>query len=458
MFKDSIPKPTIFTSNFRTSVTDGYFEQYASDDSLFMVCVALLYNRVKDFKVNSRFFICPSQASFNDAPWALFNDNKNKNIYSFNWIEGPLDTVDDVMSDGTSLPAVEKFVLAETKRNVKVRVYSEYNTVNICMEKIDTSLYHFMISFLSLYFPIFKEKPLTKQETDLMRTLSLKTSTNFRNQYNEMVKSSDFARFILKIQLTGFEKKIYKVRVTAAENEVNDKFRTTECLLRDYKKEYEKYQEALIRYEGIKSLMNSVEEKTELEEYLLNNKNLVNISVNDSKISFIVKTYLFPYLASYWKTMDRAGAIYTNLDWITKEEMRLLLTAIFSEKPTLKLKMCAYFELDYFGSEVTSKRGFNFVEANKELKDYLPNTHLNKHNCFGQNRVDVLQQLQNGDVIGAIECCINVAQRININESYTFQPMIDSLIRFEDKCLETKDGISMTPKEAVEYLKGLQNG
>ena len=458
MFKDIIGRTPIFTDTFRKSIIGKKFDQLNNDDSLFIAMTVLLGKRVKDIKIESFIYHCLSETCLADAPWVTSNV---KNLYIFNWFEtgflNGLDIAKNHMSDGKELIAVENFVFSEIHKKVKVFIYPEYNTVNICLERFSMELYHYMISFMPLYFKILKEQPLSKQETDFMRTFTLKSSVNFQKYLGEMISSKDFTAFMLKSQLTGFEKRMYEIKEKSAETKVNEYENKLETFLRQYQETYSLLVEAQFRLEGIRAVMDGVEEKTELEEYLINNKNLVNITVNGDKISFIVKTYLYPYLAHDWKTLDQRGGIYLCVNEHDREDARLLLSAIFSEEQKLKLKMCAIFEINYFGGTVSSIKYYDYPKANSTLKDYVPNTHLNRYNCFGQNMSDITTQIKDGDLVGAVECCINVAKRINIHERMTFEPFVSNLMKFTGRCLENKDGISMTPKEAIQYLKGLKN-
>ena len=454
MFKEVIMKTPIFTDIFRSSVTQGGFDQFYDDDSLFMSMVVLLAPRDKNFKIESSISRCANDVSFKDYEW---DKNTNEHIYRIKWFETPLNNVNE-LKNVKALTSVEEFVTHETGCTVKVRISEEHNTVCIFMEKLTSEVYHFMISFMSLYFKIFKEKPLTKAETDFMRTLSLKNALNFRRQFDSIIKSSEFTRILLKNQLSGLGEKLYKIKITAAEKKVKESENALEAIMSRYKELFEIYQEAKYRCEGIKAVAGEANDTAELEEYLVNNKNLINIAVNGNTLSFIVKTYLFPYLTDDWKNIDRRGSYYIDNGSMTGQEIKLLLNSILSENHTLKLKMCARFDLDYFGADAHSKQYFNYVVANSELVDYLPNTHLNNFDCFGTNLDDVLESLKTGDVISAVECCINITKRININERQTFSSFITKLTSFTGRCIETEDGISMTPKEAVEYLKEHKNG
>ena len=69
---------------------------------------------------------------------------------------------------------------------------------------------------------------------------------------------------------------------------------------------------------------------------------------------------------------------------------------------------------EFGGSTVTSFKHYNFVGVSADLKNYIPNPHLDNHNCFSENRTAIVTQLTNGDAIGAIECAIACAASIII--------------------------------------------
>lgn len=457
MFKESITLTLPFSEEIKRRTTLSFQEINNYDNTLYMSAIILFYSRVKDIKLSSRIYACPGIRALADAPWTLAG---NKNEYCFNWFpttRETLEKVDDYFSDGQALKQIEDFVLKTLKQNVKIRTYPENNTVCIITEKLSVELYHYLISFMSLYFPIFKENPLNDKEISFMRTLTLKSTGNFLNMLNEMANEKSFREFIMKVQLENIEKKFYEVKIRNAKRRVEDYNSEAENYLRRYKEIIPKLEEAKYLLCGIESAAAEAGERKELEEYLINNKSLINISVNGNYIDFIVKTYLVPYLTETWKNIDRRGAIYQDYNNYSKRDVKLLLNAIFSEDHCLKLRMCAYFHMNYFGGECNSQQHYDYVKANSELKDYIPNEHFNKYNCFGQNESDILEHLRLGDVVSAIECCISAAKKINIDESMTFSPFVVHLFESTGKCLVTEDGAEMTVKEAIEYLKEQKN-
>lgn len=116
--------------------------------------------------------------------------------------------------------------------------------------------------------------------------------------------------------------------------------------------------------------------------------------------------------------------------------------------------MCAYIDLDYASGTVRSSTSYDY----SQIKGYVPNPHLQYHNCFGQNGPDIVAQLKMGDPIGAIECAINCVKHVNVDETTaTFKPFLQRLAKNDQKCIVNKEGVEMTLTEAIAYLKGENN-
>ena len=126
------------------------------------------------------------------------------------------------------------------------------------------------------------------------------------------------------------------------------------------------------------------------------------------------------------------------------------MDALFLENK-FKIKLCAVYHLDIRGTlDTTSNYHY---PAN--CSDYLPNYHLQRHECLGDYRRVVTGYLERGDTIGAINACIASAKSININESGpTFNPFMREVFTTNARCIQMPDGTSVTPTEAFKTLKG----
>ena len=458
MFKCDIPLNTHFPENVIKNVTSGELQQINRDKTLVMTMITLLHSRVQNIKIKSKIFRMSRNTIEADS---------NPNVFSFYWFESS-ENPDDLFGMMTNsfqeiktLTNIESFVTKVTGRKASIRVMPNENTVCIFVDQLTNDVWHLLISFIPKYFPVLKEIPLTEKEVEFLRSLTIKVPANYNRCLTELTETESFRKYLLAQQLVGFEKKIYQRRLDSAKTDLKSIESQMESIMRQYRELCEKRTDAMFRVDGIASLSEGIEERTDLQDYLVENKSLSNININNSVINFIVKGYLTPYHFDDWDNYQHRGRIFEGwhvYEFDDPENVKLLLNAIFSENHTLNLKICGYISMDYNGGFVTSQRNYDYVGTNPLLKNYIPNPHLNRHNCLGQNTTDVLELLKAGDVIGAIECCVSFVKRININEvDATFRPFINELLSSAAKCIVTPDGQEMTPCEALHYLKGLKN-
>ena len=450
MFKEWVGLLDAFPASM---LKDTWEWRQVLDDTLIMTATVLLSPRVEKLKIKSE---------WNREHDTITIDN-DPNVYSFYWLESKninpekiLEPIKGDFKEIKKLPTHENFLSEKLSQKIFLRIMPNENTVCIFTDTITSPLWHACQFLIPKYFNIFKEKPLSKNEISFLETLTQKTRTNYISKVKELLNSKEFRSCTLKMQLNSFEKKLYEKKVEAAQTELNTIEQTMRDAMEEYRKACDKRMNAIATLNGMRSMAEEIEERTELQNYLLNNNRLSCVQLDGSTISFIVKTYLAPHHIEEWETMSRSNRMFDGLvigSSITADEVKMLLDAILSEDRCLKMKMCAYFSMDYFGNSVTSRVNFGYASMDDELKDYIPNPHLHIHNCFGQNKLAILDQLISGDAIGAIECAIACAQRVNILESMTFHPFVRRLLESDAKCLVTEDGKALTPKEAIEYLK-----
>lgn len=453
MFSQGVSRLECFPKSFMGKACIRY---QGMDDSLFMTAAILLYNRVENFKLTCTI------ASKDEVDEISLNPD----VFSFHWFERVESNPDELLKPYKGnfksiekLPTHEKFLSDQLKQPIFIRIMPHENTVCIFTTRITYPVWHCVPFFMSKFFPIFKEKPLTKEETSFLETLTYKMNGNYVTKLTELANSTSFRSYLLKEQLAAFEKKLFEKKVEAARMSLNSLEAEMEQALEAYRKACSRRIEALALVNGLETMANNTEEHTELQDYLTSNPRICCVTLNDSRISFIAKTFLAPHHIEEWETMSKKNRMFDKYETAihSSAEIKLLLDAIFSENRCLKLKMCAYFCMDYFGSAVGSQSRYNYKDADPTLKDYIPNPHLYHHNCFGQNKTAILTQLMNGDAIGAIECCIACAQRVNIHESMSFDPFVRDLLGSTGKCLVAEDGTEMTVREAIAYLKGQSN-
>lgn len=423
------------------------------DDTLFMTATILLYKRVENLKITYTL----------DKVFDPDVISRNKDVYSFHWFEGVNTPPDELLNPLKEdfkriekLPTHEEFLSEQLKQRIFIRLMPEENTVCLFTSNVTLPIFHCAQFFIPKYFNIFKEKPLTKDEISFLETLTYKMNGNYVSKLSDLAYSESFRAYLFKDQLEAFEKKLFERKVQAAQDSLNTIEDAMRKAMDDYKKACDKRVEAIALVAGLKTMADQVEEHTELQDYLMNNKRICNVSINDSTISYVVKTYLAPHHVDEWEVMTTRAHMfdqYVSHTFNDRNDIKLLLDAIFSENRCLKLRMCAYFAIDYFGGYVNSQINHRFTTAGNDLVNYVPNPHLHHHNCFGQNKLAIVEQLACGDAIGAIECSIACAQRINIHESMSFGPFVRDLLACTGKCLVANNGTELTVSEAIKYLK-----
>lgn len=443
--------PVFLLSGFSQQMIEKIIEDDSSkiDDTLRMTAIYLLYNRVSPLKVSS-----------------FTNNNKispislNPDVFSFQWFfttatpETILSPVKNKLITIEKLPVQEEYLTNKLGQRVQFRIMPYENLVCIFAEHPTFDLYHACQFLIPKFFPIFKTKPVTKEETDFLLTLTSKKPDDYVQKISEFTNTESFKKFKLSFSLSAFEKRLFNRKVEAAKNYLSQIDQKMEQALKEYKAACKSRVDAQALIYGLEMMRDQEQEHTDLQDYLISNKRICNVEINDSKISFIAKTQFVPHYIEDWKTItQRRNYNSYETSEINGKQAKLLLDELFAEEPRLKLRMCAYFEMDYFGSRVDTVRQYDFISADKSLEDYVPNPHLQYHACMGQNKAAILEQLKEGDAIAAIECAITCAQRINIHEDATFPTFIRQLLSFKGKCFVTQDGQEMTPVEAIKYLE-----
>lgn len=452
MFSNCLNVTNAFSNSMEEKVIcyDGP-NHWMLDKSFYMTATILLHNRVENLKL---MFTASNDFSFNDV-------NTDPKVYSFHFFKADSQPDEhfklvEKYHKIEKLPAHEKFLTEQLKQPVFIRLFPEINAVCFFINEITYPVWHSIQVYIPKYFRVFVEKPLTKEEKSFLETLTYKTSKHYIDKIQELTNTDSFSKFRMKFDLESFEKKIFKQKIANAKKTLSDIEIEMAQAMDSYKKACEKRFDAMAMVAGLETMESNIDEHTELQDYLINNPRICNLTISNTQLSFIVKTYLAPHHLEEWDTISKRNQIFERFadgDYAPKD-IKLLLDAIFSENRCLKLRMCAFFNMDYFGGSVESYKNYDYVDKNSSLKDYIPNPHLNIYNCFGQNKEAILEQLKTGDAVGAIECAIACAQRVNIHESMTFNRFIVDLLNFEGKCLVTEDGKEFSPKEAIAYLKG----
>lgn len=359
---------------------------------------------------------------------------------------------------------IEKLVMDKSGNECLAYYHSENNTAAIFINTRDIRLYHLLISFVPLYFPaLFKEQPLKPEEYEIIKALSKPDSGVFVNNVREAMKP--YVAEFRHIQLSGLIQQMHESKIQNAKNDVESQ----QCAVQNYYDSYISAIEELKRYitiyEGTKATEQTDENETALVDYLCENENIRCIEIDGNTLSFIATSLLTNYNEDAWRVFSERGGIYDGeyhqrdtgavLRDVFKDRnnRKKLLDSIFGEDPEFAIKMCGYYKLNLFNNGVHTRSRYDYVQKDASLESYMPNPHLNIHSCLGGYTTRISEAIQSGNYIPAIEMCVASSGSVNLDETdLTFRPFIGILLSSTKKVLRRKDGVEMTPEEALIYL------
>lgn len=454
MFNTAVRLIPPLTSEFLQVLTKNdpmYFYTPDNDWSLVTAAAMLIQPRVEECRI----FV---QRTDN---FGVNNIVNSENVYRFvyDYACGNLQEL-----GFTTFPQISKFI--ETHCHIKMTVWANMQNRTVVFDVpassnlIQTSsriLNHALASFIPLYFPdLFMEKKLDEDEHSLLRSLNNSTSIGFENYVRKLASRDSFRRPMLMNTLRGMEKIAKEAEISQVKSSISEYENEIERIIRNFNSAQSAKQDLIIRLAGLETVRDNTQD--ELFEYMISNKNIFEISTQGSKLSFNVRTYLDTFDADSWdlvrdavveRTDDFREGVFSD-----KANKILLLDALFSENASMHIKMCAHWEFDIAYQTARATSGWNYIIDSVDYADYLPNPHYDFHSCLGQNGPDIMNQLSKGDIVSAIEYCIAASKSVNIHEmGPTFIPFINRLFSRNNKVIETYDGLSLTPGEAVEYLK-----
>lgn len=451
------------------------------DNTILATLRALLFGRigaeesltVKRAEIDSTRFIGKTKNSSKKTVFESFIAFKDRNILNFLCLKGSNEDAETVISFfdkhfavyGSSmgwqyqeLKDVETYIRGKLELPVSIWVDEGTNRALIVINEMSLRVWHFMQTFTTRLLPgFFREKPKTETETALLKSLTERTSSTYMKLMEEIASREDIRSYMTHGLLVNFERDQRKLACDRAEEK---RIRAAEQLSRindSYIQAVRALNEATLRYEGAKALLESQEENNELFEYFSDNRSLELISAKEGTMEIIVRTFLDIYDPDLYARFARKGDIFKHYDDVHKEvfqseeNRKLLLDHIFSANPDLRIRMCAYYRLDLNDCACYSESARTYPDS---CKDYLPNPHLNFHNCLGDYRPMINESLRNGNLIAALEQCIASAKSVNLAEtSMTFRPMLEMLMNWRGKVLVNRDGEAMTPEEALAWIK-----
>lgn len=349
------------------------------------------------------------------------------------------------------------------RMNARFFIDKESRSTFIVVSAMNSRRFHYLQSFIPRYLPwLFKDKPLAEDEIALLTSLTSKLSSDYERIIDEFAEKFDVRGIMIKNMVGNYQRRTRERQIDSARSELRSVMSDMNNLLERYADRVRSRDTLNIRIMGLTSAMDQDNDDDELVEYFKCNKGVTPIGIRDSRLTVIVKTYIDSFDPDAFDTLSRRSGshMYVGYDignyaFQEFDDRKLFLKAIFGEDPKLKVKTCAVYYLDVMGSVNTSSH----YDYPADCIDYMPNPHINHHACLGNHARYICERLNSGDMVGAIEQCVSSAKSINLLEGASVRPFLEDLFSSRcSKCIELPDGSSVTPEDALAWLKFQSEG
>lgn len=330
----------------------------------------------------------------------------------------------------------------------------------IVVNTMDLRTWHALQCIIPPMLPkLFEGNPVTPEEFEVIRGLNSETEEAYLKAIKVLEQKIDFRGYQIKAVCGGVMKRVAEQHIASInENISHIRLRMSE-LMNNYREQCRMLDEQNLSLSAYILRKNAGGNDSELMEYLTHQSWFNPVEAKPEGFSFIVSTPI-----EYWDP-DMYESIANNddsfywddietSDFFDNEADRLmLLNAIFSHDPILKVRFVAYYNLDTRGT-IGTISGYGFPP---EYKDYMPNPHLFHYSCFGQHADLIQDRIHDGDLIGAVMQCKTSAASLNVGESPTMTHFLEELWCTNKKCIELPDGRCVNPEDALLFLKGELN-
>ena len=344
-------------------------------------------------------------------------------------------------------------------------VNPEIKSVVIFVDTLKMQKIHYLqcsiFAFLPWYFD--PKQGVSSLEMELIETLRKKDSSEYCLCIEKIAAQYDFRAEKIKRLLSGFESNYERVQTELIRRDIADYIREIDRIsgvIGDLLKSKNQKEIELL---GLETKISKESEESEVMEYFLHNDKLMLVSVNNTRLTFTVKTYLEYFdedfasrilenKSSYFYKPD--GRSHENI--ITAENIEKLMRAVFVDQ-SLRMKVCATYQLDMHGTVSPLRRH----PYDYECDEFAPNPHIDEYSCIGNYHRSIVEFLKRHDYIGAIEQCSASCKSLNFGDSTVmseFMRRIYGISGYADRqyinkrFIELPDGTMATPIEAIEWI------
>lgn len=379
--------------------------------------------------------------------------------YAFSLFDNSENGFSAIYPDYPEAKDLGAFVRNRARLNARFYVNKDGKRATIVCDNLALPTYHFLQSLTPRLLPhFFENAPLDEEEFSLLDSLTFRTAVKYEERLAVLADRIDFREYAVRKVIGDFEREGRREEIRRTEENIarlraemeghRDRYR--DCLARIYDMNF--------RLAGQEIALRSASSSSELIDYIIHNRNITPLRTSGRVFLFAVKTFLESFDPEQFRTYSQNihSFLYEGYECSGRfedmESRKKMLEAIFSDEPTLKVKICSNYSLDLRGS-CSCNVMFCYGD---EFSDYIPNPHIHYFACLGNYAVYIDRALQKGDTIGAIEQCVASAKSLNLAEAPTVRKFLSDVFNSHHKIIRLPDGRDVTPEEALDYLNSLE--
>ena len=312
--------------------------------------------------------------------------------------------------------------------------------------------WHAVASLIPTILPqYFEEKPLEDGERRVLTALGGDNPQAFIDELKSFLDAKHYFDDYLVSELTTFSAGRYERQIAIVRRNIDNKKDDIESYCETVRQLYLDLENQEIKLMGLEAKKNQAGADTELIDYIKGNKAVTLKKIDRGLLTYDVDTYLMNYdLDMYNDISKNYGAnIYTCLPSdVTCDDARLLYDAIFRDN-TVKVRMTSRLTVG-----IDSRNNIHYSgESTPHSDTRLRNPHLYHHNCFGNNKMAMIECLNLGDYVGAIATTISSVGNLNFGDPYVSSEFAADLFDSDVHCIEFPDGVCLDAYDAIERIK-----
>lgn len=281
----------------------------------------------------------------------------------------------------------------------------------------------YVLMGVPVYLPwFFKEKPITKEETDFLEALSKTSCDSFIKGAKNLFDIKKIRERIMVHDLDGIGTRFARNKIEYIKNEIESYRRKIETKRNEISNLMVQIQEQNLSLDGLRNIVKN--DNNEILEFFKLNDNLVFRDCSGDIMTFYCTGYLDSFdedaAEEYIDNRDSIIYEYTNINCNDTEK---LFRAIFIDQ-TVKIRTVAMYQVNVSGFRVNGCSDAHYIN---EVANRFPNTHIHHYHCLGDYEMMMVDALREGNVVGCLSICGMSARSLNFGDSTVMERFVNDI-------------------------------